>query len=190
MHIQPNPQPALEVSMDPEMEILDSQAEIRVPHEVTKTRRDGQTYTEVKDARTSVTIRDHGCLLQLFFAGNDLSGEAALNEVRILPGVDAFEPWLFAPRLPIYLSYARAAMAGHGGRIDAALHALRAAGKPRRGHSDEFYRQVASIYKALIAEGEPHPVKALAKMEPVDISTASRWVTEAKRRGLIKKEED
>jgi hypothetical protein len=59
-------------------------------------------------------------------------------------------------------------------------------GATRRGLDADFYKLVAESYKALVAEGEEHPVKALAEMQPVDISTASRWIKEARRRGFIR----
>jgi transposase len=63
--------------------------------------------------------------------------------------------------------------------------ALREMGATKRGLGDYVYRVVAESYKAIVLEGEQHPVKALAEMHIVDISTASRWISEAKRRGLI-----
>jgi transposase len=62
---------------------------------------------------------------------------------------------------------------------------LREIGTTRRGLGDEFYRLVAQSYRAFAAEAEPYPVKALAEMHHVVISTASRWINEAKRRGYI-----
>ena len=67
----------------------------------------------------------------------------------------------------------------------AAVDALREVGRPGRGLSPEFFRLIAHHYNAFVAEGEKHPVKALSEYHHVTISAASRWVTEAKRRGLI-----
>jgi hypothetical protein len=91
----------------------------------------------------------------------------------------------FAPRSPLYLQYARAAMTDNDDDWTGSLRALREIGATRRGLGDEFYRQIGSNYAAITAEGEPHPVKALAEMHHVVISTASRWITEARRRGYI-----
>ena len=56
------------------------------------------------------------------------------------------------------------------GDAQTALEALRQIGRPGRGLSDDFYRLVAQQYKALVAEGEKYPVKALAEAQPVHIS--------------------
>jgi hypothetical protein len=168
----------------------DSETVVRYPHEATVTRRGGKKHVEVHDPRTSVTMKDLDCEVVLFFEGADFSGDAPLLEVSIRPttGAKAFQPWRFMPRLPRYLQYARATIAHREGDAVAALRALREAGSTRRGLGDEFYRAVADEYRALVAEGEPHPVKALAASQPVDISTASRWITETRRRGYLKKE--
>jgi hypothetical protein len=159
--------------------MLDSETVIRSPHDATVT-----PPQRGHDPRTSVTITDQGCDLVLFF--DDLSGEGPLLELRILPASGApFAPWLFMPRLPRYLDYARAAIAFNHRDATKALQALRAAGNTRRGLSTDFYRLIARDYQTLVEEGEKYPVKALAIMRSVVISTASRWVTEAKRRGLI-----
>jgi DNA-binding MarR family transcriptional regulator len=62
---------------------------------------------------------------------------------------------------------------------------LRRIGKTRRGLSDDQLRIIARLYETLIAEGERYPVKALAEAQDVDKSTASRWVSAARRRGLL-----
>jgi hypothetical protein len=49
----------------------------------------------------------------------------------------------------------------------------------------DFYWVIAANYRALVAGGEPHPVKALAAQHHVTISAASRWLKEARRRGLV-----
>jgi hypothetical protein len=67
--------------------------------------------------------------------------------------------------------------------------ALRDLGSTRRGLSPDHYRQVADQYAWLLAEGEKHPVKALGEMHHVTISAASRWIKEARRRGLIDEKE-
>ena len=48
-----------------------------------------------------------------------------------------------------------------------------------------FYRTIATTYESLVAEGEPHPVKALSENNHVTISAASRWVNEARQRGYL-----
>jgi hypothetical protein len=139
------------------------------------------------DERVSVHIREHGCVLQLWFA--DLSGEGPVLEQRLLPdGPGGLEPHKlreFVPRSPLYVSYARAAIQfRRGDALQAAAH-LRDVGGPGRGHTDEFYRLIARDYKTLLDEGEKHPVKALAAMHHVVISAASRWLSVARGKGLI-----
>jgi hypothetical protein len=97
----------------------------------------------------------------------------------------------FFPQVNLYLAVARASMSWDFGDARAAAELLRQIGRPGRGLSDDFYRLIAGQYKALVAEGERHPVKALAAIQPgkTNISTASRWIKEAKRRGLIDAEE-
>ena len=89
------------------------------------------------------------------------------------------------------------------GRIEAAanaqLHASASRARPRRssatiaarlrtsavrGYPDAFYDAVASAYRAL-ATSSPRPVAELAAANDVPVTTAQRWVKEARRRGLL-----
>ena len=54
---------------------------------------------------------------------------------------------------------------------------------------DVELRLVAQRYETLVAEGERYPITALAAAERVHKSTASRWVSAARRRGLLQEEE-
>jgi hypothetical protein len=159
---------------------LQDQTVIRVPHDATVTRRDGKKHVEVHDPRTSVTMPTPGGELTLFF--DPPLADGALNEVRLIPGP---EPWRLMSRLPLYLSYARAVAAWRQDDKVAALRALRDVGSGVRGHGDDFYRGVASMYNALVAAGEPSPIKAIAESQPVSISAASKWVTRARNLGFI-----
>jgi hypothetical protein len=115
-----------------------------------------------------------------------LSGDAPLLEIRLSPAASGtFEPWRLLPNLPLHLQYARAALAQKQGDVDAALWALRQVSSTRRGLSHDFLRIVAQLYGSLVAEGERYPVKALAKAQHVDVSTASRWIKAARSRGLL-----
>lgn len=71
------------------------------------------------------------------------------------------------------------------GDLGIALREARQFNAPRRGLTDEFLKLVAQIYTSLVAEGEPYPVKTLAKMQHADISTASRWIGAARTRGFL-----
>ncbi len=157
--------------------MLDKDTHVRSPH-------------SRSDRRLSVAMKEAGSTLTLFFPlETGWSGEAELLELRLEPDDGTrFEPWRLVPRLPLYLQYARATLAHRHDDVSAALRALRELGATRRGLGDDFYSLVAQSYEALVAEGERHPVKALAEMQPVDISTASRWIKEARGRGLIKEE--
>jgi hypothetical protein len=168
--------------------MLDGETVIRHPHSATVTRVKGKKKVVTHDPRISVAIAEGGATLTLFFPPETgWAGDANPLEIRIEPreGADPFEPWRLMPKLPLYLSYARASLAHRDQDIRSALQALRALGTSRRGLGDEFYRLVAQSYEAIVAEGEPYPVKALAEMQPVDVSTASRWIKEARRRGFL-----
>ena len=139
-----------------------------------------------EDERVCVSMRTQGLKLQLYFA--DLSAEGPVLELQLLPNEDELEPKVLRRLIPtasLYTQYARAAVRFDRDDVRGAIQALRQVGRPGRGLSDEFYRVVAHNYDALVAESEPHPVKALGLMHNVSLSAASRWLKEARRRGLI-----
>jgi hypothetical protein len=154
---------------------------------------------EFPNGPPTVVVTHRGYELVLRFAEGDFYGEHDPQELRVLPGTKKLQPRVlrdFAPQSDVYLAYARAAMRilGPEGTPESrvkdyrgAAEALRQVGGPGRGLKPEFYRTIAENYEALVAGGEPHPVKALAEIHHVTISAASRWVSEAKRRKLIHK---
>jgi hypothetical protein len=160
------------------------QTTVRIPADATSTRRGGKKHVEVHDPRTSVTMPTPGGELTLYFDGP--LAEGPLREVRLIPGA---EPWRLMSRLPLYVQYAKAAAAMRQNDTVAALRALRDAGTGVRGHGDDFYRTVASMYNAFVAAGEPSPIKAIAESQPVTISAASKWVKRARELGLIPEKE-
>jgi hypothetical protein len=164
--------------------VLDTETVVRVPHDAVARVKDGKKRVDVRDPRVSVEMHDQGCTVLLFFESMAL--DAQLLEVRILPDAPVFEPFSVMPRAGLYARYARAALAHKHGDAEAALRALRGAGATRRGLSPEFYRQIAEQYNGLIAEGVRHPVKTLAEMQHVKISTASRWITKARELDYLK----
>lgn len=169
--------------------MLDRDTVVNVPHSVTVS---ASGRKRVVDPRISVTLQEGGAALTLFFdPATAWTGTAPLLEVRLEPPSSGqpFEPWHLLPRLPLYLQYARAKLAFERDDAAAALRALRQVSSTRRGLSDDFLRLVAGLYEALVAEGEPYPVKALAESQPVDKSTASRWVSAARDRGFLRKTE-
>jgi hypothetical protein len=167
--------------------MLDRETVVNIPHDATVTRKGGRKEVRVDDPRTSVAMQEEGARLTLFFDPDTaLAGDAQLLEIRLSPAASgAFEPWRLLPDLPLHLQYARATLAHEYGDVHAALTALRQVSSTRRGLSDDFLRLVAQIYGSLVAEGEPYPIKALAKAQHVDVSTASRWITAARGRGLL-----
>ncbi len=146
----------------------------------------------------TVVVAHRGYELVLRFAPGDFTGKGDVQELLLRPGGKDLRPRLlrqFAPDAETYLAYARAAMRllGPEGTPESrmedyrgAAEALRHIAGPGRGLGDEFYRTIATNYKALVDGGEKHPVKALSENHHVTISAASRWLTEARRRGLLK----
>jgi hypothetical protein len=173
--------------------MFDRDTVITSPHDATVTFEGAKKHVEVHDPRTSVAMIEGGVKLTLFFVGEDaFLGEADPVEIRLepRPGSEPFDPWRLMPKLPLYVSYAKASLAHRQDDIQRTLLALRTLGTSRRGLGDQFYRTVAEMYQSLVSAGERHPVKALADLQPVDISTASRWVKEARKRGYVPEKAD
>lgn len=53
-----------------------------------------------------------------------------------------------------------------------------------RGYPDAFYDSIATAYRSLVATTSK-PVAELAVANDVPVTTAQRWVKEARRRGLL-----
>jgi hypothetical protein len=170
---------ATEPATEEEALVLDSETVVRSPH-------------SADDPRTSVSTDHEGVALTMFFDREGAwTGEAPLLEIRLTPpAAGKFEPVRLMPALLLHERYARATLARNRGDILDALRMVRENSSPRRGLSDEHLRIVAEVYRALVAAGEPHPVKALAAMAPADKSTASRWISAARARGYLLDEED
>ncbi|MEV4508056.1 hypothetical protein AB0K00_03750 [Dactylosporangium sp. NPDC049525] len=66
----------------------------------------------------------------------------------------------------------------------AVSRAAPAAGGRSRGRPDVFYREVADVYLDF-AQDSPRPACDLADQHGVPVSTAHRWVKEARRRGFL-----
>lgn len=57
---------------------------------------------------------------------------------------------------------------------------------PRRHRGDDFFQDVARLYKLLVAYGNPAPAAALAEANGVESTTTVHgWVREARKRGFI-----
>lgn len=52
-------------------------------------------------------------------------------------------------------------------------------------YPDSFYRSVAKQYERLVAAGNRSPAMQLASVNGVPVSTAHRWVKEARARGFL-----
>lgn len=138
-----------------------------------------------------VVIEDHGCELVLVFP--DRTGDGNILELRLRPAAEKLEPRVlrrFAPDAEHYVALARAALRWKHEDARGAVEALRSIGRPGRGLTDAFYRTIAWEYDTLLAEGEQHPVKAISEKHHVTISAASRWLKEARRRGLVDEQGD
>jgi hypothetical protein len=150
--------------------------------------------------RPYVEIRHRGCLLRIRFAEeDDTGGEGPLASVELLPDreqLDTTALQKFIPMAGLYLSHARAALRLLGGedfgtaaeRLDTykrSMVPLRQLGGPGRPLPDDFFRRIADSYRELVADGEKHPVKAIAKLNSVTIGAASRWVKGARDRGFL-----
>lgn len=168
----------------------DRDTEIRHPHDANITRKAGRKHVDVIDPRVSVSMQEEGATVTLFFdPERALAGDAPLLEVRLTPPVSGeFAPWGLMAKLPLYSAYARASLTWEHDNAAAALRALRKVNRTRRGLSDDQLRAVAETYEALVADGERYPVKALAALQHVDKSTASRWISAARKRGFLRSE--
>ncbi len=147
----------------------------------------------------TAVITHRGCQLVIRFAdANDTAGAGALWKVEVLPEgetLEARDVRQFVPQFNFYLAYARAAMRILGSMEGSpeerweeyarSIEPLRQLGGPGRSLPDGFYRRIADNYRDLIADGEKHPVKALAEAHHVTIGAASRWIKGARDRQYL-----
>jgi hypothetical protein len=148
-------------------------------------------YDRRKTPPVSVTLHDsrNPGALELYF--DDAGDNAALRGFKVISddSLDVVKVAGLARRLPHYLSYARAVIEWNQGDKAQALEALRTEGSTR-ALPDRFYRAIAGEYLELVQADDPHPIKTIAQRRPVDNSRASRWVSEARRRGYIEDERE
>jgi len=165
----------------------DRDTEIRIPYEAKVTRRNGKKHVEEIDPRLGVTLYEYGCALTFFFppGGIDTRGEPL--EIRIKQVGDNPQPWRLVYRYFDYLGYVRAACAFDREGAAKALRLLQQQRRPR--HDDEFFGIVRDLYVQLLNEGERRPITEFAARVGRDVSTASRWIAEARRRGLLEEVE-
>jgi hypothetical protein len=141
------------------------------------------------EARVAVEIHDSRVpgLLTLYFAHPGQRAGFLGLKVRSEKAITNQAPFAgLARRLPHYIAYARGVIEWKVGDQKRALDFLRTEGATR-GLPDRFYEAIAAEYRELVAANDPHPIKTIAERRPVDKSRASRWVTEARRRGYLPK---
>ncbi|TMR93188.1 hypothetical protein [Nonomuraea basaltis] len=74
---------------------------------------------------------------------------------------------------------------GEGWEMTTPDHALpRPPPAQKRGRPDGFYREIADTYHEL-AQTSARPAAELAELRDIPITTAHRWVKEARRRGFL-----
>lgn len=160
-------------------------------------KRDGEDWDPAAAAPErgrEVVITHRGLELVLRFSSFP---DGDLMEMRITAGAPGDplagrELRQVAPDADLYVAYARAAMnwinpSVPGRREDwrRAAEALRPLGGPGRRLPPKFYRNIAEQHRAMVAAGEPHPVKAISEAHDVTISAASRWLTKARQLGFL-----
>lgn len=95
-----------------------------------------------------------------------------------------------ASQLDLLVKYARATVAWNRDDSVEALRMLKAIGATKRGMPREFFAGIANEYRARLAAGEQHIVKAIAEAHSVTPSAASRWLKSARGHGYLKEEQD
>lgn len=160
-------------------------------------RRDGEGWDPAMAAPErgrEVVIKHRGLELVLRFSSFP---DGDLIDMRITAGrpgdpLAGRELRQVAPDADLYLAYARAAMnwmnpsvPGRKEDFRRAAEALRPLGGPGRRLPPKFYRNIAQQHDAMVAAGEPHPVKAISGAHHVTISAASRWLSKARQLGFL-----
>jgi hypothetical protein len=152
------------------------------------------------DYRTTVTYRDESLPVPLsihFLVVHDDEteeleyrnvglelGEPLRDEEAALaaPELSALTLRRVVERYPHWLELARA-HAKFNGPVSIDLEHMK---RPKPARLDvEWYRMIAEEYRHHIEDGDPAPITTIAKSHGVTPSAASRWVTTAKKRGLI-----
>lgn len=94
-------------------------------------------------------------------------------------------PWaeLTRPHVREAIETTREKLREHLGRPLLPIEQPKATG--RRRYTDLHYRVVAELYNALIARGDLTPVHTIAQAAGVPTSTATGWITRARRMGML-----
>jgi hypothetical protein len=157
---------------------------------------------EFPNGPPTTVIEHRGFKLVLRFDKDDLAGEGPVQEIRLLPDTLPLEPSVLRlmPGLSLYIGLARRHMELFGKaepaskdqwhRFHEAFKAFRAVAGPGRALPPGFYRLLGAQYKLMVDGGEQHPVKGIADFHSVKISTASKWLKEARQRGYLPAKEE
>jgi hypothetical protein len=149
---------------------------------------------EFPNGPPTTVVEHRGLELVLRFDEGDLAGEGPVREIWIRPDTLPLDSGALQlmPSAPFYFDLARRHMALLGSnegtpeerwaRFYEALKPFRNVAGPGRALTDPFYRLLSEQYKGLAESEYPHPVKTLAEIHQVTISTASKWLKEAHRR--------
>jgi hypothetical protein len=151
---------------------------------------------EFPNGPPTTVIEHRGFRFVLRFEDGDLAGEGPVQEIRLLPDTQPLEPGVLRliPSSSLYFGLARRHMElfGHPEWTEErwrafreAFEAFRSVAGPGRALPDGFYRLLGKQYELMVDGGEEHPVKGIADLHTVKISTASKWLKEARRRGYL-----
>jgi hypothetical protein len=162
---------------------------------------------QARDPRITVTLEESGTPWPIRLHFLDVADEKTGEREYVHVGFELGERFDFEPGTPSiqlaeepepldpvalkriannyvsYLEFARHAIVLEQEGMTGALRRLRPGRKPAR-LTDDFYRLIADDFRAR-REGTSAPLKELAGAHHVDVSTASRWVKEARRRGYL-----
>jgi hypothetical protein len=139
-------------------------------------------FLSVEDTETG----EHEFVHVGFELGEHFDFEPGTPSVRLTEELVPLDPVALqriASNYTSYLELARHAVVLEQEGMTGALRRLRPGRKPAR-LTDDFYRLVAEDFRSR-REATSAPLKELAAVQHVDISTASRWVKEARRRGYL-----
>lgn len=157
---------------------------------------------EFPNGPPTTIVQHRGLALVFRFDKGDIAGKGPVREIWLRPDTQPLEPGVLRlmPDTAFYVNHVRKAMAIMGSdegtteeRYEAffkSAEPFRKVAGPGRALSPAFFQLLGEQHDAVVAMGELHPVKALADIHHVKISTASKWLKEARRRGYIEEADD
>ena len=138
-------------------------------------------YDDETDSREWVNVGFE--LGRAFLVPAEIPARTKVAEETLLP-LDPAAVQRVAVNYAAYLAFARSALIFDQEGMAETQGLLGRSGKSAR-LTDDHYRLIAADYETRRAAGQKHIVTAIAAARYVDISTASRWVKEARRRGYL-----